>query len=273
MIASGRMASSPLSSGLVASKRVASTVLPAVLLGIVLVGLWQLVVDGFQIKSWILSSPSEIWRELVASFGGIVSAAVQTGINAIIGLVAGVVLGVVLAGLCTRIRLLGHAVTPVVGALAAVPIVCTAPIFLTMFGLTSTTPRREVVAIAAFIPVYLNMIRGLSQISAVHNDLMRSLAATRSDVLRVVRLPGALPHLCTGLRIAASLAVISAVVSEYFGGLQNGLGYLISDQAHNTNYPGAWAGVLAAVVLGLLFFVGALLIERVLLERRTDSAS
>jgi NitT/TauT family transport system permease protein len=142
-----------------------------------------------------------------------------------------------------------------------------------MFGLTSSTPRRAVVAIAAFVPVFLNTMRGLSEVSDVHAELMRSLAATRTDVLRVVRFPGALPHFCTGLRVAASLAVISAVVSEYFGGLQNGLGYVISDEAHNTDYPAAWAAVLVAVALGLMFFAGALLIERVLLERRAATAS
>ncbi len=256
-----------------AAKRLGASVLPAVLLGAVLIGLWQAVVDGFAIESYILSSPSEIWRQLVGSFSGIVSAAAHTGENAIIGLVVGALLGVLLAGVCTRVRALGHAITPVVGALAAMPIVCTAPILLFMYGLTSSSPRRAVVAIAAFVPVYLNMIRGLSEVSDVHGDLMRSLAATRTDVLRLVRFPGSLPHLCTGLRIAASLAVISAVVCEYFGGLQNGLGYLISDEAHNTNYPGAWAGVFAAVILGLLFFAGALLVERLLLGRRTNVSS
>jgi NitT/TauT family transport system permease protein len=247
--------------------------LPPVVLGAVLIGLWQALVDGFGIKSWILSSPSEIWRQLTSLFSGIVTATTNTGANAIVGLVVGVVIAVVLAGLCTRLRPLGHAMTPVVGALAAVPIVCTAPLFLFMYGLTSSTPRRAVVAIAAFVPVYLNTIRGLSEVSSVHDELMRSLAASRTDVLRTIRFPGALPHFCTGLRIAASLAVISAVVSEYFGGLQNGLGYFISDQAHNTNYPAAWAAVLAAVVLGLLFFAGAVLLERVLLERRVAIAS
>lgn len=247
--------------------------LPPIVLGAILIGLWQALVDGFGIQSWILSSPSEIWRQLISLFSGIMTATINTGVNAIVGLVVGVVVAVALAGLCTRLRVLGHAVTPVVGALAAVPIVCTAPLFLFMYGLTSSTPRRAVVAIAAFVPVYLNMIRGLSEISSVHDDLMRSLAASRTDVLRIIRFPGALPHFCTGLRIAASLAVISAVVSEYFGGLQNGLGYFISDQAHSTNYPAAWAAVLASVVLGLVFFAGALLVERALLERRGASAS
>ena len=248
-------------------------VLPPVALGAILLGLWQAFVDGFGIRSWILSSPSEIWRQLTSLLSGIITATSHTGLNAIVGLVVGVVVAVLLAGLCTRLRLLGHAMTPLVGALAAVPIVCTAPLFLFMFGLTSSTPRRAVVAIAAFVPVYLNTMRGLSEMSTVHADLMRSLAANRMQVLRIIRFPGALPHFCTGLRIAASLAVISAVVSEYFGGLQNGLGYFISDQAHSTNYPAAWAAVLAAVVLGLIFFAGALLVERVLLERRTATAS
>lgn len=255
------------------ARRLSVLALPPLALGVVLIGLWQVLVDGFGIKSWILSSPSEIWRQLTSLFSGIVIATTHTGVNAIVGLVVGVVVALLLAGLCTRLRLLGHAVTPVVGALAAVPIVCTAPLFLFMYGLTSSTPRRAVVAIAAFVPVYLNTIRGLSEMSTVHADLMRSLAANRMQVLRVIRFPGALPHFCTGLRIAASLAVISAVVSEYFGGLQNGLGYFISDQAHNTNYPAAWAAVLAAVVLGLIFFAGAVLIERVLLERRLATAS
>ena len=254
-------------------RRLPVLTLPPLVLGAVLIGLWQATVDGFGIKSWILSSPSEIWRQLTSLFSGIVTATTNTGVNAIVGLVTGVVIAVLLAGLCTRLRVLSHAVTPVVGALAAVPIVCTAPLFLFMFGLTSSTPRRAVVAIAAFVPVYLNTIRGLSEVSSVHDDLMRSLAASRMDVLRIVRFPGALPHFFTGLRIAASLAVISAVVSEYFGGLQNGLGYFISDQAHNTNYPAAWAAVLAAVVLGLVFFAGAVLVERVVLERRSGIAS
>ena len=250
------------------ARRVMAIALPPLVLGAILLGLWQAFDDGFAIHSWILSSPSEIWRQLTSLFSGIVTATANTGLNAIVGLVVGVIVAVMLAGLCTRLRLLGHAVTPVVGALAAVPIVCTAPLFLFMFGLTSSTPRRAVVAIAAFVPVYLNTMRGLSEMSTVHADLMRSLAANRMQVLRIIRFPGALPHFCTGLRIAASLAVISAVVSEYFGGLQNGLGYFISDQAHSTNYPAAWAAVLAAVVLGLTFFAGALLIERLLLERR-----
>lgn len=247
-------------------------VLPPLALGAILLGLWQAFVDGFGIRSWILSSPSEIWRQLTSLLSGIITATSHTGLNAIVGLVVGVAVAVLLAGLCTRLRPLGHAMTPLVGALAAVPIVCTAPLFLFMFGLTSSTPRRAVVAIAAFVPVYLNTMRGLSEMSTVHADLMRSLAANRMQVLRIIRFPGALPHFCTGLRIAASLAVISAVVSEYFGGLQNGLGSRITTSVGESDYPAAWASVLGAVVLGLIFYIAALVLERIVLGSRAPSA-
>ena len=77
-----------------------------------------------------------------------------------------------------------------------------------------------------------------------------------------VRLPGALPYVFTGLRQASSLAVIAAVVAEYFGGLQNGLGSRITSAAAFTAYPRAWAFVVGACLLGLLFYLSMLLLER-----------
>jgi NitT/TauT family transport system permease protein len=254
-------------------RRVAVGALPPILFGVTVLLVWQAVVKGFGIKPYVLAAPSDIWSQLTQFPGQIASAAGHTGLNALIGLLVGVIVGVVAAAVCTRLTVLAHVVSPLVGALAAVPIVCTSPLLLYMYGLTSSTPRRAVVAIAAFVPVFINTMRGLRDISSVHEELMHSLAASRTAVLRVIRLPGALPHFCTGLRIAASVAVISAVVSEYFGGLQNGLGYRISYQAHSTNYPGAWAAVFAAVVLGLTFFVLALLLERALIGRRVATAS
>ena len=79
---------------------------------------------------------------------------------------------------------------------------------------------------------------------------------------RVVRLPGAVPYLFTGVRVASSLAVISAVVAEYFGGLQNGLGSRITSAASNTAYSLAWAYVVAAIGLGLVFYLASLGAER-----------
>jgi NitT/TauT family transport system permease protein len=122
-------------------------------------------------------------------------------------------------------------------------------------------------------PVFVNTLRGLRQVDPVHAELMRSYAARPWTVMRIVRLPGALPFFFTGLRVASSTAVIAAIVSEYFGGLQEGLGPAITSAAASTAYPRAWAIVMAAIVLGLAFYLAALLAERLAMpwhRRDTD---
>jgi NitT/TauT family transport system permease protein len=138
-----------------------------------------------------------------------------------------------------------------------------------MFEATSNVPRRLVVAIVVFFPVFLNALRGLREVSPAHRELMDSYAAGAWTFTRLVRLPGALPFVFTGLRQASSLAVIAAVVSEYFGGLQDGLGSRITAAAANTAYPRAWAYVVGACALGLIFYLAALTLERLAMPWRS----
>ena len=116
--------------------------------------------------------------------------------------------------------------------------------------------------IIVFFPVFINTLRGLREVNPVHRELMASYAAGDWTFARKVRLPGALPFVFTGLRQASSLAVIAAVVAEYFGGLQTGLGSRITSAAAFTAYPRAWAFVVGACVLGLVFYLTTLLLER-----------
>ena len=138
-----------------------------------------------------------------------------------------------------------------------------------MFGATSESPRRVIVAIVVFVPVFVNTLRGLRQVLPVHRDLMRAYAASGWQVSRTVTIPGALPYVFTGLIIASSLAVIAAIVAEYFGGLQNGLGARITSAASNSAYPRAWAYVFGAIALGVVFYLATLAIERAADRRRT----
>jgi NitT/TauT family transport system permease protein len=140
-----------------------------------------------------------------------------------------------------------------------------------MFESTSSIPRRLVVSIVVFFPVFLNTLRGLREVNPTHRELMDSYAAGGWTFTRKVRLPGALPYVFTGLRQASSLAVIAAVVSEYFGGLQDGLGSRITSAASNTAYPRAWAFVAGACVLGLIFYLATLLLERLAMPWRRRS--
>jgi NitT/TauT family transport system permease protein len=242
--------------------RAAGRVLPPVVFGIAFLGLWQWFVTARDVKPFVLPKPTAIWEQLRDHHDVILTATWATAQNALVGLLIGLVLGVVAALLAARLRVLDAMLTPLSAAVAAIPIVALTPILNTMFASTSTTPRRLVVAIAVFFPVFVNTVRGLRQIQPVHAELMRSYAASPWTTTRLIRLPGALPFFFTGLRIAGSAAVIAAVVSEYFGGLQRGLGPAITSAAAASAYPRAWAVVVAAIALGLVFYLAALLAER-----------
>jgi NitT/TauT family transport system permease protein len=191
-----------------------------------------------------------------------------TGGNALAGLVAGTVLAVLAAALAAAARPIDGMLAPLVAALAVIPIVALTPILNTMFGASSQFGRQAVAAIAAFVPVFVNVLRGLRQTRPVQRDLLRATAAGRVQTFRILTLPTALPYLLTGIRIAASLAVISALVAEYFGGPADGVGSAIATYAKSGRAALAWAFVGGGIVIGLAFFFATSLLER-LATRRT----
>jgi NitT/TauT family transport system permease protein len=236
---------------------------PPVAFGVAALLLWELVVTATGVPAFLLPAPSAIAAQFAAAFPTILATSAVTGGNALVGLVAGFVLGVGLALLAARSRILAELATPLVSAAAAIPIVALAPVFTTMFGSTTELPRQLVVTVVVVVPVFVSTARGLAQVQPVHHDLMTALAATPAQMSRFVRLPGAVPFILTGLRLAAPASVIASIVAEYFGGLQNGLGSRITSAAANTAYARAWAFVVASIVLGLLFHLAGLLVERV----------
>jgi NitT/TauT family transport system permease protein len=239
------------------------TVLPPVAVGVALVLGWQLFVVVRHIKPFLLPSPSAIWRQIVDNHSQLLHAARVTGTNALVGLIVGAALGVGAGAIASRFRILGELTAPVAVAVNAIPIIALVPIFNNMFSTTSAIPRRLMVTIIVFFPIFVNTLRGLTQFDAIKQELMRSYAATEGEILRKVRIPDALPFLFTGLKIASSLSVIAAVVAEYFGGLQDGLGSHIVSAASNSAYGRAWAYVAASCLLGLFFYLVAVTAERV----------
>ncbi|HEY0260061.1 MAG TPA: ABC transporter permease subunit [Lacisediminihabitans sp.] len=231
-------------------------------LGVIALALWQLIVVVFGIKPFVLPAPITIGTTFATQLSAVWKGTVITGTNALIGLVIGVVVGIVAAVVSALLRFFDELTQPVVTALAVVPIVALAPVLYTMFGAGAQTTRQLIAALAVFIPVYFNTLRGLRQVRPVHRDLMRAYAATSWQATRTVTLPGALPFLFTGLRIASSLAVISALIAEYFGGPVNGLASSITSAAAYSNYTLAYAFVLGAILLGLVFFCVTLALEK-----------
>ncbi|WP_375388011.1 ABC transporter permease [uncultured Amnibacterium sp.] len=238
-----------------------SAIWPPVVVAILFLAIWQLLVLAFDIKPYLLPSPAAIIAQLLLAPQLVVASATTTGVNALIGFAGGAVIAVVLAALASRIALLDDASAPIVAAVAVLPIVSVAPVLYAMYGADSQGPRQVVAGIAVFAPVFLNTLRGLRQVRPVHRDLMRALDASGWQLTRSVTVPGALPYLFTGLNVASSLAVISALVAEYFGGPQDGLGSAITSAAATSATSTAWAYVTGAIALGLLFFGATLALE------------
>ncbi len=246
-------------------------VIAPVSVGLFVLGLWQFLVSVVGVSEYLLPSPASIAEQFVLFLPSILSAMAITGTNALIGLLVGSILGIGFAALAATFRPIDGMSAPIVASLAVIPIVALAPVLNSMFGADSQFSRQAIAALATFVPVFINTLRGFRQTRAVHRDLMKVYAASSGQVLRTVTLPTAAPFIFTGIRIASSLAVISALVAEYFGGPRGGLGGLISTSAASSAYARAWAYVVASIVLGLVFYLATLLLERLATRRRGGS--
>jgi NitT/TauT family transport system permease protein len=246
---------------------------PPLAVGVAGLLLWEAVVRVGRVAPYVLPAPSAIAEQFRENFDVVWRVGLASGANALVGLVCGAAVALLAAMVASRFGFLAEVSIPVAAALGALPIIAMAPILNNMFESTSSIPRRVVVSIVVFFPVFLNALRGLREVDPIHRELMDSYAARGWTFTRLVRLPGALPFVFTGLRQASSLAVIAAVVAEYFGGLQDGLGSRITSAAANTAYPRAWAFVVGACVLGLVFYLAVLGLERLAMPWRARRAS
>jgi NitT/TauT family transport system permease protein len=237
-------------------------IVPPLIVGVLFVGTWELIVRIFDIEPFLLPAPSAIWTALVDNVDKVWDAMMVTGANALVGLLFGVICGVALSFVLMRFNVLNELVTPLAVALNAIPIIVLVPVFNNMFSSTTEVPRRLMVTLVVSFIVLVNVAKGLRQVSPVHMELMRSYAASKSEVLRKTRIPSAISYLFTALKIAAPVAVITAFVAEYFGGSQNGLGYGITSNAAVSRTPASWAYVIGACTLGLAFYGAAVLLER-----------
>lgn len=236
--------------------------LPPLVAGVVLLTLWQVWVGVADIQGFLLPPPSDIASSLGDNFDVIRVAAWATFSTALKGLLVGALLGMAMALVTTRFRWLGDGLTPMAVVAAATPIVVLAPIANIWFGIVDPMAKIVVVAIVTFFPVYLNAVRGLDAVPFHHLELLHSYGASRRAILVRARIPGAVPMLFVGLRLAASLAMITAIVAEYFGGSRRTLGVFITQQASIVRFDAAWAGIVAACVLALVLYGAVVVLER-----------
>ena len=142
------------------------------------------------------------------------------------------------------------------------PIIAFAPIFNVWFNPLSPHSKMAIAGVLCFVPVLVNTLRGLQSASPRQIELMRSYASSDLEIWRRVRVPTALPFVFTALKVASVLAMIGAIVGEYFGGSFNALGVLINSDANIFNFERAWAGILVASLLGLALYAAVVVTER-----------
>ena len=231
--------------------------------GVAFLAFWEGAVKVFELKPYFLAPPTKIMGQFVDNISRIWDAASVSGMNALVGLIAGTVFGVAMSFVLSRYRFLGELITPLAVALNAIPIFVLVAVLNNMYSITSEVPRRIMVSLVVYFIVLVNVAKGLTQVKSTHVELMRSYAASDTDILKKVRIPNAVPYLFTALKISAPAAVITSFVSEYFGGSQNGLGSRITSNIANSKNAAAWAYVLGACLLGLVFYAISVVLENV----------
>jgi len=232
------------------------------LFGLWLICLWQLVTVGFAIPSVLLPPPSQIAWVLASSLSVLGADFVQTFIRSMIpGYVIGCGAGFLVGVLVDRVPFLQRGLLPVGNLVSALPIVGIAPIMVMWFGFDWQS-KAAVVVIMTFFPMLVNTIAGLAALGRIERDLMRTYAASYRQTLLSARLPAALPFIFNALKLNSTLALIGAIVAEFFGTPIVGMGFRISASVGRMDIPLVWATITVAAVTGSAAYGAVALVER-----------
>jgi NitT/TauT family transport system permease protein len=236
--------------------------IPAAVVLVLGIALWEGLVRALDVQRFLLPAPSAILDTLWEERDLLWSAGIYTFSEALGGFVIGSTLGIISAIVLARFRGLGRALMPFAIAANAVPIIAFAPITNQWFGPLEKTSKMAIAAILVFFPVMVNVLRGLTTVRPQSIELMRSYASGEFAIFRRVRIPNSLPYLFSALKVATVLAMIGAVVGEYFLSSQEALGFQIRNSAALFQFELAWAAITVASVLGILFYSAVALAER-----------
>ncbi|SOE15690.1 NitT/TauT family transport system permease protein [Hoeflea halophila] len=237
-------------------------ILIPVLFGAALIALWEGVTRGFNVPSVLLPAPSMIWDRILSSTHILWADFQQTYLKAVIaGYVMGCGIGFLTAILVDRSPFLRKGVIPVGNLVAALPIVGVAPIMVMWFGFDWQS-KAAVVVVMTFFPMLVNTVAGLAATSSMERDLMRTYAASRWQTLFKLRLPAAMPFIFNALKINSTLALIGAIVAEFFGTPIVGMGFRISTEVGRMNVDMVWATIFVAALAGSLSYGLIALAER-----------
>ncbi|NHT78263.1 ABC transporter permease [Rhizobiaceae bacterium CRRU44] len=234
-----------------------------VLFGVSLLVLWEGFVRGFAVPAVLLPPPSMIWTRLISSLPTLWADFRQTFLKSVLtGYVAGCGLGFLVAIAIDRSPFLQKGLLPLGNFVSALPVVGIAPIMVMWFGFDWPS-KVAVVVIMTFFPMLVNTVTGLAAASSMEKDLMQTYAASWFQTLVKLRLPAAWPFIFNALKINSTLALIGAIVAEFFGTPIAGMGFRISTEVGRMNVDMVWAEIAVAALAGSVFYGVVALVERV----------
>ena len=239
---------------------------PALVVLVLVLVVWQESIAVFHIKKFLAPQPTAIASTFWTNRHELISAGWFTFQEALGGFAIGCGLALVVALVLARWRGVGRALMPYMIAANAIPIIAFAPIMNAWFDPFSKFSKMAIAAVLCFFPVLVNTLRGLTSVRPQSIELMQSYAAGEIETFRRVRIPTALPFIFTSLKIATVLAMIGAIVGEYFGGAFTALGVLIDSRSTTFQFKEAWAGIGVACAYGIAFYLAVALLERLTLR-------
>jgi len=227
---------------------------------IAILALWELA-PWLGVPVFILPPPHRIVAKLLVIYPSVLFHSAITLAESILGFVLAFLFGFPLAVGIVHSRFMERTVYPYVVAIRLIPIIAVAPLMVIWFGI-GLTPKIVVSALLAFFPIVVNSVTGLRSGATEALRLMQSLKATRAQTFWKIRLYASLPYLFSALRVSATLAVIGAIVGEFVGGSDNGLGAMMLRAEAFLYTDELFVGVVFSAILGLLLFGAVALIER-----------
>jgi NitT/TauT family transport system permease protein len=243
------------------ARRALNIVIP-LLFGAVVFYLWEVGIRGFGVSPVILPAPSAAAARFAASLPTLGTDFVQTFVRGVlIGYVIGCSAGLLVAIVAQRFAFLGRGLLPLGNFFSALPLVGVAPIMVMWFGFDWPS-KAAVVVLVTFFPMLVNSLAGLAASGHMERDLMRSYGADHRQMLMKLYLPAALPFIFNALKINATLALIGAIVAEFFGTPTQGIGFRISTEAGRMAIDMVWAEIALAAIAGMAFYGLVALAER-----------
>lgn len=230
--------------------------------GLTILIMWELVVRGLGVPPVILPPPTSITAAFVGNLSTLWADFVQTILKGgLSGYAIGCGAAFLAAILVDRFDFLRRGLLPVGNFMAALPIVGTAPILVMWYGF-GWESKAAVVVLMVFFPMLVNTVAGLRDTSAMQRDLMRTYGAGYWPTLLKLRLPAAMPFVFNGLKISTTLALIGAIVAEFFGSPTVGLGFRISTSVGQLALDMVWASIVVAALSGSVFYGAVAILER-----------